>query len=349
MGKATRYYREQCARHGWEPAPEQIIYRANMLVAETDEDAQALLRAQPGTAPFAMRAGVRNAIMTLDSRNIAGEARTPNVGGALPTTFVGAPDTVVEQVRRCREVVGAGVSTCPCIPGPGDLARSCARSSCSGRGCRASRHLRATSVTRARDGSVRSPGAAFREGFVDADGFRIRYMETGRGTPLVHLHGAGGLRLTRGHDLLSRHFRVVAFEMPGFGQSPENTRTRSMPELASTMGQAAKNLGLDTFNLLGTSFGGKTALWLALQAPERVLALVWKPRRRFARKARNRRPGHPRRSPAGSTHIPNGSPPFRRPTRPCARRCRRWCSDCADPTATRISRVGSRTSACRPW
>jgi pimeloyl-ACP methyl ester carboxylesterase len=67
---------------------------------------------------------------------------------------------------------------------------------------------------------------------------------------------------------------VVAFEMPGFGQSPENTRTRTMPELASTMAQAAGKLGLDAFNLMGTSFGGKTALWLALQAPERVQALV---------------------------------------------------------------------------
>ena len=47
-----------------------------------------------------------------------------------------------------------------------------------------------------------------------------------------------------------------------------------MPDLASTMAQAIKNLGLDTFNLMGTSFGGKTALWLALQAPARVLALV---------------------------------------------------------------------------
>ena len=114
----------------------------------------------------------------------------------------------------------------------------------------------------------------FREGYVEADGFRIRYMESGQGTPLVHLHGAGGLRLTPAHDLLGRHFRVVAFEMPGFGQSPENSRTRSMPDLASTMAQAIKNLGLDTFNLMGTSFGGKTALWLALQAPARVLALV---------------------------------------------------------------------------
>src|SRR5262249_40054239 len=33
-------------------------------------------------------------------------------------------------------------------------------------------------------------------------------------------------------------------------------------------------LGLDRFNLMGTSFGAKTALWLALYAPERVLALV---------------------------------------------------------------------------
>ena len=124
------------------------------------------------------------------------------------------------------------------------------------------------------ESAMTAPGASFREGFVDADGFRIRYMEAGQGAPLVHLHGAGGLRLTRGHDLLSRQFRVLAFEMPGFGQSLENTRTRSMPELASTMGRAVKSLGLDTFNLMGTSFGGTTALWLALEAPERVLALV---------------------------------------------------------------------------
>jgi pimeloyl-ACP methyl ester carboxylesterase len=118
------------------------------------------------------------------------------------------------------------------------------------------------------------PGAAFKEGYVEADGFRIRYMEAGHGTPLVHLHGAGGLRLTPSHDLLSRKFRVVAFEMPGFGQSPENSRTRDMAGLASTMAQAAANLRLDRFNLMGTSFGGKTALWLALQEPERVLAVV---------------------------------------------------------------------------
>ena len=115
---------------------------------------------------------------------------------------------------------------------------------------------------------------AVREGYVEADGFRIRYQEAGEGTPLVHLHGAGGLRLTPAHELLCRHFRVVAFEMPGFGASPQNNRTQSMPELASTMALAITTLGLHTFNLMGTSFGGKTALWLALQEPTRVLALV---------------------------------------------------------------------------
>jgi pimeloyl-ACP methyl ester carboxylesterase len=119
-----------------------------------------------------------------------------------------------------------------------------------------------------------SPGGAFREGFVEADGFRIRYCDAGQGAPLVHLHGAGGLRLNRAHDLLAEQRRVIAVEMPGFGQSEENTRTGSMPELAATVEKAADALGLDRFDLMGTSFGGKAALWLAVTYPERVRALV---------------------------------------------------------------------------
>ena len=123
MAKSTHYYREQCARYGWTPSPEQIVYRANMIVADTDEEAHALLERQPKQAAFAMRAGLRDAFLTLDARNIAGEKRTPNVGGgALPTTFCGSPDTVVEQVRQCRDQVGAGVldlSLHP--PGSGDV------------------------------------------------------------------------------------------------------------------------------------------------------------------------------------------------------------------------------------
>lgn len=118
------------------------------------------------------------------------------------------------------------------------------------------------------------PGAGFAEHFVEADGFRIRYCEGGDGPPLVHLHGAGGLRLTAGHDLLAQHYRVIAFEMPGFGTSAENTRSGSMAELAATMAAATTRLGLDTFNLWGTSFGGRASCWLAVQFPERLETLV---------------------------------------------------------------------------
>lgn len=114
---------------------------------------------------------------------------------------------------------------------------------------------------------------AFREGFVDADGFRIRYMAAGEGPPLVHLHGAGGMRLNQAHDLLARRFRVIAFEMPGFGTEP-NQRSHDMAELAATMAQAVQAIGLERVNLMGTSFGGKVALLLALQSPELVRALV---------------------------------------------------------------------------
>ena len=68
VAKSTRYYREACARYGWEPSPEQMIYRANILLADTDEEAQELLEKQRnGPAPFPMRAGVRDALLKLDS------------------------------------------------------------------------------------------------------------------------------------------------------------------------------------------------------------------------------------------------------------------------------------------
>jgi pimeloyl-ACP methyl ester carboxylesterase len=116
--------------------------------------------------------------------------------------------------------------------------------------------------------------AGFTEKYVEADGFRIRYMEAGEGPPLVHLHGAGGMSLNPAHHLLAERHRVIAFEMPGFGSSAENLRTEDQAGLAATMALAAEALGLDRYNLMGTSFGARTALYLAAQQPLRVSALV---------------------------------------------------------------------------
>lgn len=115
---------------------------------------------------------------------------------------------------------------------------------------------------------------AFTEGFVEADGFRIRYMESGTGDALVHIHGAGGLRISPSHERLSQQCRVIAMEVPGFGQSPPNERSQSMTDLGRSMNLAVAELGLDSFNLWGTSFGGKVALFMALDKPQPIRALV---------------------------------------------------------------------------
>jgi alkanesulfonate monooxygenase SsuD/methylene tetrahydromethanopterin reductase-like flavin-dependent oxidoreductase (luciferase family) len=109
MGKATGYYRDQCARHGWQPEPDQIIFRANIILAATDAAAQRMLEAYPARPAFAMSEGVAKALLDLDARNIAGEARPASVNRALPINFVGGPDSVVDQIRQCREKTGAGV------------------------------------------------------------------------------------------------------------------------------------------------------------------------------------------------------------------------------------------------
>jgi pimeloyl-ACP methyl ester carboxylesterase len=115
---------------------------------------------------------------------------------------------------------------------------------------------------------------AFAERYVDADGFHIRYMEAGSGQPLVALHGAGGLNLSRAHELLAERYHVIAIEVPGFGWSPANERSESYPDLAATIVRATRKLGLDRFNLWGVSFGGRLALWVAVAAPDLLQALV---------------------------------------------------------------------------
>jgi hypothetical protein len=83
--------------------------------------------------------------------------------------------------------------------------------------------------------------ARFREGFAGADGVRIRNMEAGE-RRARHLHGAGGLRLTPAHELLSCKYRVVAFEMRGFGlrlsREPEQI---SLTDEHARIGQAIDN------------------------------------------------------------------------------------------------------------
>jgi len=123
MAKATQHYRAQCAEWGWQPGPDSIVYRVNMILGETDDAADAALARRDKQAPFAVRAGLRDALQQADTtRNVAGQRYAAHVGGhVLPIGFCGGPDRVVEQIRRCRDVVGAGVLDISLAdPGTGD-------------------------------------------------------------------------------------------------------------------------------------------------------------------------------------------------------------------------------------
>ncbi|MAF48289.1 MAG: alpha/beta hydrolase [Rhodospirillales bacterium] len=119
-----------------------------------------------------------------------------------------------------------------------------------------------------------APSAAFTESHVEADGFNIRYLEAGNGAPLVYIHGASGVRMSRAHDILSESYRVVAIEVPGFGLSAANERSKNMDDLASSLRAAVAAIGIDEYNLMGMSFGGKVVLTMGLQDPEKIKALV---------------------------------------------------------------------------
>src|SRR5207237_1693077 len=108
MGKVPGYYKEGCARDGWQPEPPQIIYRANILIAETGEKAQQALAEYPRQPAFLLKDGVAAALLELDQRNVAGEGRQPaHVNRVLPINFCGGPDEIVAQLKQCREQIGA--------------------------------------------------------------------------------------------------------------------------------------------------------------------------------------------------------------------------------------------------
>jgi pimeloyl-ACP methyl ester carboxylesterase len=113
---------------------------------------------------------------------------------------------------------------------------------------------------------------------------RVYFEEAGQGIPLVCLHTAGAdgrqFRHLMTDEAVTRHFRVLAFDMPWHGKSlppagwqDEEYRltTSAYVELILTFCAA---LGLDRPALLGCSIGGKIVLELARAHPERFRALI---------------------------------------------------------------------------
>ena len=77
--------------------------------------------------------------------------------------------------------------------------------------------------------------AAFKENHIEVDGFCIRYWESDPPRPagtVVMLEGTTW-DLSTLRDALGQRYRVIALELPGFGESPVNTRSQSVQEMAN--------------------------------------------------------------------------------------------------------------------
>ena len=88
--------------------------------------------------------------------------------------------------------------------------------------------------------------------------------------------GASGLsNFSRNIPRLANRFRVIAPDMPGYGQSSKGLdRKDPFGELARSMLGLLDALGVEKAHVLGNSLGGACALRMALEAPERVDHLV---------------------------------------------------------------------------
>jgi pimeloyl-ACP methyl ester carboxylesterase len=129
---------------------------------------------------------------------------------------------------------------------------------------------------------------------------RLSTLEAGIGPPVLAIHGLGA---TKGSFLftvaaLASRFRVVAVDLPGFGDSDKPIGAAySARFFADATIDLLDALELDRADLIGNSLGGRVALEVALRDPDRVgrLALLapslaWRRPRRWAPALRLVRP-----------------------------------------------------------
>jgi pimeloyl-ACP methyl ester carboxylesterase len=114
------------------------------------------------------------------------------------------------------------------------------------------------------------------------DGARIAYAVHGSGPPLVraahwltHLEHDWRSPVWRHWlETLGRSFRVVRYDERGCGLSDRDIGQPGLDDFVGDLEVVVDAVGLDTFDLLGTSQGGAIAAAYAARHPERVRRLV---------------------------------------------------------------------------
>lgn len=114
-------------------------------------------------------------------------------------------------------------------------------------------------------------------GHVDGDHVVLLHRWPRQGAPtvvLVHGIGMGQQYFGLLRAELSNAFDVVALDLPGFGRSPEPSRSLSMPELADLLADALEALVPTPCVAVGHSMGAQLVAELAVRHPQLVDRLV---------------------------------------------------------------------------
>jgi pimeloyl-ACP methyl ester carboxylesterase len=107
------------------------------------------------------------------------------------------------------------------------------------------------------------------ECWTTVDGLRMRYLRGGAGPALILLHGLLGYSFSWRFTIpaLARRATVYAVDMPGAGCSDRvGDRDCSFRACAGRLLEFARQVGLASFDLLGTSHGGAVAMMAAARA-----------------------------------------------------------------------------------
>lgn len=105
---------------------------------------------------------------------------------------------------------------------------------------------------------------------------KLNYIEVGEGFPLVLLHGNGEDHSYFQNQLeaFSAHYRVIAVDTRGHGQSPRGEAPLTLDQCAEDLKDFLDGLGIQRCHLLGFSDGGNIALLFALKYPGYLETLI---------------------------------------------------------------------------
>lgn len=126
-----------------------------------------------------------------------------------------------------------------------------------------------------------SLAATIEDSFFDSDGVQIRFIDEGRGTPVLLIHGFSS-DMDRGwrergivNRLTSAGYRVIAYDNRGHGKSD---KPQGASKYGSNMVEDGRrlldHLNIDRAHVVGYSFGGRLANKLRELYPNRVISLT---------------------------------------------------------------------------